>query len=114
MTVCRKKKKKKRKRKVQGMPQSQTTGGFNALLQLANFTLGPDATLNTEIPPLFRPHNTPNSNSKTDIDKQNFLPSSSERISRTMQRGYRRTQSLSQLRKVHTYHVTTRENQTVL
>ena len=27
----------------------QTTGGFKALLQLANFTLGPDATLNTEI-----------------------------------------------------------------
>ena len=24
----------------------QTTGGFKALLQLANFTLGPDATLN--------------------------------------------------------------------
>ena len=24
-------------------------GGFKALLQLANFTLGPDATLNTEI-----------------------------------------------------------------
>ena len=27
----------------------QTTGGFKTLLQLANFTLGPDATLNTEI-----------------------------------------------------------------
>ena len=27
----------------------QTTEGFKALLQLANFTLGPDATLNTEI-----------------------------------------------------------------
>ena len=27
----------------------QITGGFKALLQLANFTLGPDATLNTEI-----------------------------------------------------------------
>ena len=27
----------------------QTTGGFKALLHLANFTLGPDATLNTEI-----------------------------------------------------------------
>ena len=27
----------------------QTTGGFKVLLQLANFTLGPDATLNTEI-----------------------------------------------------------------
>ena len=27
----------------------QTTGGFKAFLQLANFTLGPDATLNTEI-----------------------------------------------------------------
>ena len=27
----------------------QTTGSFKALLQLANFTLGPDATLNTEI-----------------------------------------------------------------
>ena len=27
----------------------QTTGGYKALLQLANFTLGPDATLNTEI-----------------------------------------------------------------
>ena len=27
----------------------QTTRGFKALLQLANFTLGPDATLNTEI-----------------------------------------------------------------
>ena len=27
----------------------QTTGGFKALLQLANFTLSPDATLNTEI-----------------------------------------------------------------
>ena len=27
----------------------QTTGGFKALLQLANFTLGPDATLYTEI-----------------------------------------------------------------
>ena len=26
-----------------------TTEGFKALLQLANFTLGPDATLNTEI-----------------------------------------------------------------
>ena len=26
----------------------QTAGGFKALLQLANFTLGPDATLNTE------------------------------------------------------------------
>ena len=26
----------------------QTTGGFKALLQLANFTLGPDVTLNTE------------------------------------------------------------------
>ena len=26
----------------------QTTGGFKALLQLANLTLGPDATLNTE------------------------------------------------------------------
>ena len=26
----------------------QTTGGFKALLQLANFTLGPDAILNTE------------------------------------------------------------------
>ena len=27
----------------------QTTAGFKTLLQLANFTLGPDATLNTEI-----------------------------------------------------------------
>ena len=27
----------------------QTTGGFKGLLQLANLTLGPDATLNTEI-----------------------------------------------------------------
>ena len=27
----------------------QTTGGFKALLQLTNFTLGPDTTLNTEI-----------------------------------------------------------------
>ena len=27
----------------------QTTVGFKALLQLANFTFGPDATLNTEI-----------------------------------------------------------------
>ena len=27
----------------------QTTGGFKAPLQLANFTLGPDATLNTEV-----------------------------------------------------------------
>ena len=27
----------------------QTTGGFKALLQLAKFTLGPDATHNTEI-----------------------------------------------------------------
>ena len=27
----------------------QTTGGFKALVQLANFTLGPDTTLNTEI-----------------------------------------------------------------
>ena len=27
----------------------QTTAGFKAFLQLANFTLGPDATLNTEI-----------------------------------------------------------------
>ena len=27
----------------------QTTGGFEALLQLATFTMGPDATLNTEI-----------------------------------------------------------------
>ena len=26
----------------------QTTGGFKVLLQLANLTLGPDATLNTE------------------------------------------------------------------
>ena len=26
----------------------QTTGGFKARLQLANFGLGPDATLNTE------------------------------------------------------------------
>ena len=26
----------------------QTTGGFKALLELANCTLGPDATLNTE------------------------------------------------------------------
>ena len=26
----------------------QTTGGFKALLQLTNFTLGPDATLNIE------------------------------------------------------------------
>ena len=26
----------------------QTSGGFKALLQLANFTLGPDATLNSE------------------------------------------------------------------
>ena len=26
----------------------QTTGGFKALLQLPNFTLGPDATLNAE------------------------------------------------------------------
>ena len=29
--------------------EEQTDGGFKALLQLANFTLGPDATLNTEI-----------------------------------------------------------------
>ena len=28
----------------------QTTGEFKALLQLANFTLGPEVTLNTEIP----------------------------------------------------------------
>ena len=27
----------------------QTTAGFKALLQLANFTLGPDATINIEI-----------------------------------------------------------------
>ena len=27
----------------------QTTVGFKILLQIANFTLGPDATLNTEI-----------------------------------------------------------------
>ena len=27
----------------------KSTGGFKALLQLTNFTLGPDATLNTEI-----------------------------------------------------------------
>ena len=27
----------------------ETPGVFKALLQLANFTLGPDATLNTEI-----------------------------------------------------------------
>ena len=53
-----------------------------------------------DAPPLFRPYNTPNSNSKTDIDKQNFLPSSSEKISRTMQRGYRRTQSLSKPRNL--------------
>ena len=26
----------------------QTTGGFETLLQITNFTLGPDATLNTE------------------------------------------------------------------
>ena len=32
-----------------GRSVEQTTGGFKALLQLANFTLGPDATLNTEI-----------------------------------------------------------------
>ena len=30
-------------------PAEQTTGGFKALLQLANFTLGQDATLNTQI-----------------------------------------------------------------
>ena len=29
--------------------EEQTTGGVKALLQLTNFTLGPDATLNTEI-----------------------------------------------------------------
>ena len=29
--------------------EQTTGGGFKALLQLANFTLGPDATLNTEI-----------------------------------------------------------------
>ena len=29
--------------------EEQTNEGFKALLQLANFTLGPDATLNTEI-----------------------------------------------------------------
>ena len=29
-------------------PAEQTTGRFKAILQLANFTLGPDATLNTE------------------------------------------------------------------
>ena len=51
---------KKGKRKVQWVPQSQTaalprppekeeTDKSKALLQLANFTLGPDATLNTEI-----------------------------------------------------------------
>ena len=34
----------------------QTTGGFKALLQLANFTLGPDATLNTEIHKEFGSH----------------------------------------------------------
>ena len=34
----------------------QTTGGFKALLQLANFTLGPDATLNTEIHKRFGSH----------------------------------------------------------
>ena len=31
-------------------------GGFKALLQLANFTLGPDATLNTEIHKKFGSH----------------------------------------------------------
>ena len=45
---------KKGKKKVQGVPQSQTAvlprhQEENALLQLASFTLGPDATLNTEI-----------------------------------------------------------------
>ena len=34
----------------------QTTGGFKALLQLTNFTLGPDATLNTEIHKKFGSH----------------------------------------------------------
>ena len=29
--------------------EKKTTAGFKALLQLANFTLSPDATLNTEI-----------------------------------------------------------------
>ena len=34
----------------------QITGGFKALLQLANFTLGRDATLNTEIQKKFGSH----------------------------------------------------------
>ena len=34
----------------------QTTRGFKALLQLANFTLSPDATLNTEIHKKFGSH----------------------------------------------------------
>ena len=34
----------------------QTTAGFKALLQLTNFTLGPDATLNTEIHKKFGSH----------------------------------------------------------
>ena len=34
----------------------QTTGGFKALLQLANLTLGPDAALNTEIHKKFGSH----------------------------------------------------------
>ena len=34
----------------------QITVGFKALLQLVNFTLGPDATLNTEIHKKFGSH----------------------------------------------------------
>ena len=58
--IQEKKKKKKKKKKTTKSKNNtrttalersveKTTGGFKALLQLANFTLGPDATLNTEI-----------------------------------------------------------------
>ena len=58
--IEKKKKKKKKKKKTERATKNtrttalersveKTTVGFKALLQLANFTLGPDATLNTEI-----------------------------------------------------------------
>ena len=46
----------------------QTTGGFKALLQLANFTLGPDATPNTEIHKNSIRIKVPNSVNTSDAD----------------------------------------------